>query len=190
MSGSEQAAPAADAGAAEEAASAAPKARAGKGGWPKGKPRKEAADAAQAAAEEAAPADEAPSEKPRPRKKKPTRDDVAAAARRLVGLHVLMANMFQAPELQISPEEAESLVTSTNDLADEFGIEMPAKLGAIVAFIGTTGAVYLPRLAHWRFRMMQEAAKRRNMNGGAGDTIQPDGSPYVAPEPQGVHGGH
>src|SRR4029077_9686200 len=121
-----------------DAAGASPKPR--KGGWPKGKARKpEAADQAAAAEGEGAPGQtaEGDTEAPRKRKRKATRDEVTAAVRRCMGLPVVRSQLMQAPELMLSEAEAEALVTSSNDLADEFGIEIPGKLGAILAFGGT-----------------------------------------------------
>ncbi len=95
----------------------------------------------------------APAPKKRGRKPKKEPVDLAGLARRVQGVHQLAAMATGIPELVISAGEAEQLADAMAQVAEEFGISLGGKTGAILGLVATAAGIYAPRVAHAAHRI-------------------------------------
>ncbi len=102
-----------------------------------------------------------PVEKPKRRKRKPKAEDIEFMAKRLVGMHSMLAAFTGTPEFQISDVEARMLAESGLQVQREFDIEVGGKWAVLATFVGICGMVYVPRIS-----VMAQRAKARKRDAG------------------------
>lgn len=64
-----------------------------------------------------------------------------------VGLHVLLAERMDAPELAITEQEGKDFMTSVQNVMRHYSVETTQKTLDWVALMGTASGIYVPRIA-------------------------------------------
>jgi len=79
-----------------------------------------------------------------------------------VGLHALLAERTSTPELAISLDEGAAFMTAAQKVMRHYSVETTQKTLDIVAFMGTTAGIYMPRVAviMMRHKAEQEHARQ------------------------------
>jgi hypothetical protein len=145
----------------------------------RGRPRKDAGQATNAAPGETKPPG-ADTEKPRRRKKgNATNDEILARAQILAGIHATIAMFSGIPEMMLQENEAMSLATASLNFESEFGFEINTKAVTAVALIGTMGRVYIPKVMQVKQRM--EMQRRQAEAEEQAGNKQPDSSFHETP---------
>lgn len=93
-----------------------------------------------------------------PKRRAAGKSDPAAMARQIQGAHALGATFLGIPELLISEAEARLLADGMAAMADEFGLSLGGKAGAIMLMLGNAGMVYGPRVFAIAVRMSKQQA--------------------------------
>lgn len=107
-----------------------------------------------------------PADAPKRRKRKIKPDDINAAAKRLIGMHAMLAAFTGVPEFQLSEMEAVMLAESGLQVQREYDFEISGRLAVTLTFVATLGIVYVPRV-----RAMAERARKRKEDAYANATI-------------------
>lgn len=99
-----------------------------------------------------------------PRKKAAAPSDQAiepeTLAKQLQGVHVMIAMMTQAPEMQLSEPESLELAKAISGVCAEYNLSLNGKTGAMIQLLGAGAMVYLPRLVMIKQRKTKEAQER------------------------------
>lgn len=75
-----------------------------------------------------------------------------------VGIHALLAERTETPELVISEEEGKDFMAAVQNVMRHYSVETTQKTLDIVALIGTASGMYVPRMA--AIGMRRKMAKR------------------------------
>lgn len=98
-----------------------------------------------------------------PRKKAAPSDQTIepeTLAKQLQGVHVMVAMMTQAPEMQLSEPESLELAKAISGVCAEYNLSLNGKTGAMIQLLGAGAMVYLPRIMAIKQRKAQEQAER------------------------------
>lgn len=77
-----------------------------------------------------------------------------------LGLHALLAQRTQTPELELTEEEAKGFMTAVQNVARHYSVQTTQKGLDIAAMFGIVGTMYGPRIMAIRFRKAREDAER------------------------------
>jgi hypothetical protein len=106
-----------------------------------------------------------PSGSAAPAKAKPTPLDVDGFALQLVGVHLMAAALFKAPELAIGEKEAKQLAQALKNIAAQYSVTISPKAMAFTQLLAAGAMIYGPRFAAIGMRRKKEAhAKREAMD--------------------------
>lgn len=72
-------------------------------------------------------------------------EDVAALAKQIQGIHVMIAMMTGFPEMQINDFEAQMLASSVSGISEQYGLSLDGKTGAAIQLFGACAIIYVPR---------------------------------------------
>lgn len=75
-----------------------------------------------------------------------------------VGLHVLMAERTQTPELMMSMEEGEAFMKSVQNVMRHYSVQTTQKTLDWIALFGTASSMYAPRFVGYNMRRRIERA--------------------------------
>lgn len=129
-----------------------------------------------------------PSSSSTPPKKKPrtsSADATAALAQQVQGLHQLAALALGIPELQIAPNEAQLLAGALDNVAQQYGLELGGKSGAVLQLAAACAAIYVPRFLHVKARA--DAARQQARAEAAQAQARAAGVVAIGPDGQPVH---
>lgn len=73
-----------------------------------------------------------------------------------VGIHALLAVRLQCPELEIEEDEGKAFTAAAQKVMRHYSVETTQKTLDIVAFLGTTGTIYGPRIVAINMRRSAE----------------------------------
>lgn len=74
-----------------------------------------------------------------------------------VGLHVVLAERTETPEIAISEDEGKAFMTAAQNVMRHYSVETTQKTLDTIAFVGTTISIYAPRMAAYSMRKRYEA---------------------------------
>ena len=107
-----------------------------------------------------------------------------------VGLHVLLADRTNCPELAIGMDEGQAFMGAAQNVLRHYSVETTQKAADWVAFAGIAGGMYLTRGVAIANRLRQEKAERYAEAGGQvlrfrrhGVAPAPMSEPQAAPMP-------
>lgn len=92
-------------------------------------------------------------------------EDLDALAKQVMGLHQLASIATGIPELAISEQESKMLGGSLASVAEEYGLELSGKTGAMLQLIAVCGMIYVPKFAVLKTRVAEAKARRANQRG-------------------------
>jgi len=98
-------------------------------------------------------------------KKKPKELDAVeleSLANNIFGMHYMLATMLKMPEFVLEESEARALASATAGMQREFGFKVSGKTGAVIAMIGASAMVYVPRVIKIKTRVAQIKQQRAN----------------------------
>jgi len=79
-----------------------------------------------------------------------------------VGLHALLAERTQTPELVLSEEEGDQFMKSAQKVMRHYSVETTQKTLDFIAFFGTVASIYGTRIAAIGIRKRGEQQERNN----------------------------
>lgn len=92
-------------------------------------------------------------------------EDLDALAKQVMGLHQLASIATGIPELTISEQESKMLGGSLATVAEEYGLELSGKTGAMFQLIAVCGMIYVPKFAVLKTRVAEAKARREAQRG-------------------------
>lgn len=90
-----------------------------------------------------------------------------------IGLHALAAQVTQNPELSVTQEEGDAFMLAAQNYMRHHPVAVTQQTIDLIAFIGTAGAIYGPRLA------MIVHRKRQERQAAPSDNVFPFGQPIA-----------
>jgi hypothetical protein len=87
------------------------------------------------------------------------RPNMEALSRQIMGAHSLAAMFLGIPELLIDATEARLLADGMAGVAEEFGLSLGGKAGAIMVLVANAGMVYTPRVIAIAKRVQMQNAQ-------------------------------
>lgn len=107
-----------------------------------------------------------------------------------VGLHALLANNLDTPELAISPDEGKQFMTAVQNVMRHYSVETTQKSLDWIALAGCAAGMYFPRVAAVSIR--RKGRQRQAV--AAKPPVPPSGAPapagaalHIVPD---MHGGN
>lgn len=85
-------------------------------------------------------------------------DEIALMGKQLTGIHIMVAQIAQLPEMQISEQEGVLLAQSIINVADQYDLAIDGKTGAALQLAMTAAMIYGPRAMAIRSRAKQAQA--------------------------------
>lgn len=112
--------------------------------------------------------------KPRKRRAKPV--DLDELAKKIQGIHGMIALMTGLPEVAVSDMESKMLATAMSDMSREYGLEVSGKTAATIQLVGTAAIIYMPRVGAIKAKI--DAAKRKHAQSQPieGEVVHPNGT--------------
>lgn len=86
--------------------------------------------------------------------------DPDTLAKQLQGVHVMVAMLTQAPEMQLSDAESVELAKAVSGVCAEYNLSLNGKTGALIQLLGAGAMVYLPRIMAIKQRKAKEQAEK------------------------------
>jgi hypothetical protein len=86
--------------------------------------------------------------------------DISELGKQITGLHQLAALATGIPELVISEKEGQVLGAAMANVAQEYGLSLDGKTGALLQLVAACGMVYVPKYFQLRGRIAQVKAQR------------------------------
>lgn len=75
-----------------------------------------------------------------------------------VGMHVLLSERIEVPEIAITQEEGEQFMKAAQNVMRHYSVETTQKTLDIIAFAGVSAQIYMPRMAAYGIRKRSERA--------------------------------
>jgi len=98
-----------------------------------------------------------------------------------VGLHVLLAERTETPELVISEDEGKEFMAAVQNVMRHYSVETTQKTLDWIALFGTTSGMYVPRIA--AIGMRRRAMKQgRTMHRAAPQQPPDNVTPIIQPD--------
>lgn len=72
--------------------------------------------------------------------------DSEILSKQIAGLHMMIAQISQIPEIMISEEESKMLASSVALVCDEYDLNLSGKTGAFLQLMASAAVIYLPRV--------------------------------------------
>ena len=99
-----------------------------------------------------------------------------------VGLHVVLAERTETPEIVISEEEGKQFMSACQNVMRHYSVETTQKTLDVISLIGCTVAIYAPRIAAIQVRRKFENMKSANPRRRPGEAQSaPQPEPFVMP---------
>lgn len=86
--------------------------------------------------------------------------EISELGKQITGLHQLAALATGIPELIISEKEGQVLGSAIANVAQEYGLELDGKTGALLQLVAACGMVYVPKYFQLKQRIAQVKAQR------------------------------
>lgn len=83
-----------------------------------------------------------------------------------VGIHAMLAMQTGVAELAISDDEGKAFTVSAQNVLRHYSVETTQKTLDWIAFFGTAGAIYLPRIASVAMTRKANKPERRTTHNG------------------------
>lgn len=100
-----------------------------------------------------------------------------------VGIHALLADRMEAPELAITEQEGKDFMAAVQNVMRHYSVETTQKTLDWVALMGTASGMYVPRIAA---ASMRRKSQRRG--GGVRRASAPEGVVSIRPDMSGAAG--
>lgn len=93
-----------------------------------------------------------------------------------VGLHALLADRMEAPELAISDQEGKEFMANVQNVMRHYSVETTQKTLDWIALFGTASGMYVPRIAAVSIRRKMERRPQGRRQPAPADvvSIRPD----------------
>lgn len=98
-----------------------------------------------------------------------------------VGLHVMLADRTDTPEIAISEEEGKAFMDAAQNVMRHYSVETTQKTLDWLALIGTGSAMYMPRIAAIGMRKRASKGPRQPRQTGAANPAAQPGPATVVP---------